>query len=119
MASSTTPDIFPLSVIVTPGGSDPCTTSYTRFCPAAVSVSVATMSYSMYEPSSTVTFPVVSAVDNVLSVVDELSVVYTVDNGLFNCPATVVNDGASAPDTSNVNDLSVIADPAVARTTKV
>ena len=58
-----------------------------------MSVSVATMSYSMYEPSSTVTFPVVSAVDNILSQVDELSVVYTVDNGWFNCPAPVVNDG--------------------------
>ena len=48
-----------------------------------------------------------------------LSTVYTVDRGLFNCPATVVNDGSSAPDTSKVNVLSVIADPAVARTTKV
>ena len=113
------PDIFPPGVIVTPGGNAPCTTSYTRFCPAVVSVSVATMSYSMNEPSNTVTFPVVSAVDNILSAVDELSVVYTVDRGLFSCPATVVNDGASAPDTSKVNDLSVIADPAVARTTKV
>ena len=65
------------------------------------------------------TFPVVSAVDNVLSVVDELSVVYTVDSGLFSCPATVVNVGASAPDTSSVNALSVIADPAVARNTQV
>ena len=84
-----------------------------------MSVSVATMSYSMYDPSSTVTFPVTSAVDNVLSVVDELSAVYTVESGLFSCPATVVNEGASAPATSNVNVLSVIADPAVARTTKV
>ena len=77
------------------------------------------MSYSINDPSSTVTLPVTSAVVNILSQVEELSDVYTVDNGLLSCPATVVNAGASSPLTSNVNVLSVIAVPAVARTTKV
>ena len=84
-----------------PGGSSPLTTSYTKVCPAAVSVSVASTCMFISDPSITQYSPTL------------------VESSICSCPAAVVNVGVSAPLTSSENVLSVIVVPAVARTTKV